>query len=85
MYFRTFLMEKSESIRLEGSSNFNLNDEISISFDINKSSIFDRISNARDSHQYHREYRILQRIRMLEPLQLESKNLRLKMVHNMMS
>jgi hypothetical protein len=29
------------SIRLEGSSNFNLNDEINISFDINKSSIFD--------------------------------------------
>ena len=35
------------SIRLEGSSNFNLNDEISISFDINKSSIFDSKSEER--------------------------------------
>ena len=35
------------SIRLEGSSNFNLNDEISISFDINKSSIFDSNSEER--------------------------------------
>jgi len=35
------------SIRLEGNSNFNLNDEISISFDINKSSIFDRNSEER--------------------------------------
>ena len=35
------------SIRLEGSSNFNLNDEINISFDINKSSIFDSKSEER--------------------------------------
>ena len=35
------------SIRLEGNSNFNLNDEISISFDINKSSIFDSKSEER--------------------------------------
>ena len=35
------------SIRLEGSSNYNLNDEINISFDINKSSIFDSQSEER--------------------------------------
>ena len=35
------------SIRLEGSSNYNLNDEINISFDINKSSIFDNKSEER--------------------------------------
>ena len=35
------------SIRLEGSSNYNLNDEINISFDINKSSIFDSKSEER--------------------------------------
>ena len=35
------------SIRLEGSSNYNLNDEIRISFDINKSSIFDSQSEER--------------------------------------
>ena len=35
------------SIRLEGSSNYNLNDEINISFDINKSSLFDTKSEER--------------------------------------
>ena len=35
------------SIRSEGSSNYNLNDEINISFDINKSSIFDNKSEER--------------------------------------
>ena len=35
------------SIRLEGNSNYNLNDEINISFDINKSSIFDSQSEER--------------------------------------
>ena len=35
------------SIRLEGSSNYNLNDEINISFDINKSSLFDSKSEER--------------------------------------
>ena len=35
------------SIRLEGSSNYNLNDEINISFDINKCSIFDSKSEER--------------------------------------
>jgi len=35
------------SIRLEGSSNYNLDDELNISFDINKSSIFDSQSEER--------------------------------------
>ena len=35
------------SIRLEGSSNYNLNDEINISFYINRSSIFDSKSEER--------------------------------------
>ena len=43
----TSIEGKPISIRFEGSSNYNLNDEINISFDINKSSIFDRQSEER--------------------------------------
>jgi multiple sugar transport system ATP-binding protein len=43
----TSIEGKPISIRFEGSSNYYLNDEINISFDINKSSIFDSQSEER--------------------------------------
>ena len=43
----TSIEGKPISIRLEGNSNYNLNNEINISFDINKSSIFDSKSEER--------------------------------------
>ena len=43
----TSIEGKPISIRFEGSSNYNLNDEINISFDINKSSIFDNQTEER--------------------------------------